>query len=114
MLFHVLLKISQNLLLFILILIVSTSEIGNDRFHNGPSIIMLQDELCVSFKASTPETESNFFDLAAESYTYKQIASMLGVHTELTMIKSQLLNIRVHSYMFSILGLTFRSIFCNV
>lgn len=32
----------------------------------------------------------------AENYTYSQIACALGVHTELAMIKAQLLNSRGH------------------
>jgi Zn-dependent peptidase ImmA (M78 family) len=88
--------------------IVCAHEIGHDRFHRGLGINMFQDEMCVSLKTSTPEIESNYFaaeflisddnflELAAEDYTYSQIACTLGVHTELAMIKAQLLNNRGH------------------
>lgn len=86
--------------------IVCAHDIGHDRFHRGLGINIFQDEMCVSLEASTPEIESNyfaaellipdgnFFELAAEKYTYNHIASVLGVHTELAMIKAQILNRR--------------------
>lgn len=69
---------------------------------------MFQDEICISLKTSTPEIQANYFaaeflitdynflELAAEDYTYSQIACTLGVHTELAMIKAQLLNSKGH------------------
>ena len=87
---------------------VCAHELGHDRFHKGLGTNMFQDEMCVSSKASTPEREANyfaaeflipdgdFFDLVAENYTYTQIASLLGVHTELAIIKAQILNNRGH------------------
>lgn len=88
--------------------IVCAHEIGHDRFHRGLGINMFQDEMCVSLKTSTPEIQANYFaaeflipdysflELAAEDYTYSQIACTIGVHTELAMIKAQLLNSRGH------------------
>ena len=88
--------------------IVCAHELGHDRFHRGLGINMFQDEMCVSLKTSTPEIQANYFaaeliipdekflDLVAEDYTYAQIACTLGVHTELAMIKAQLLNSRGH------------------
>lgn len=84
--------------------IVCAHEIGHDRFHRGLGINMFQDEFCVSLKKSLPEIESNFFaaeilipddsflNLAFENYTCSQIASNLGVHAELAIIKAQILN----------------------
>ncbi|KZL93940.1 ImmA/IrrE family metallo-endopeptidase [Clostridium magnum] len=86
--------------------VVCAHEIGHDRFHRGLGINMFQDKLCVSLKTSTPEiqanyfaaefliSDNNFFELASEKCTYDQIASLLGVHTELAMIKAQILNSR--------------------
>lgn len=88
--------------------IVCAHEIGHDRFHRGLGINMFQDELCVSLKTTTPEIEANYFaaeflisdtdmlELSTDSFTYNQIASTLGVHTELAMIKAQLLNSKGH------------------
>jgi Zn-dependent peptidase ImmA (M78 family) len=87
---------------------VCAHEIGHDRFHRGLGINMFQEELCVSLKTSTPEIEANYFaaeflmpdykflELADYDYTYAQIACTLGVHTELAMIKAQILNSRGH------------------
>ena len=89
--------------------IVCAHELGHDRFHRGHSIKMFQDELCVSLKTSKPEIEANYFaaellipddkflELVAEEYTYSQIACTLGVHTDLAIIKAQLLNNRGHN-----------------
>jgi Zn-dependent peptidase ImmA (M78 family) len=88
--------------------IVCAHEIGHDRFHRGLGINMFQEERCVSLKTSTPEIQANYFaaeflmeddkflELAAYDYTYIQIARSLGVHTELAMIKAQLLNSKGH------------------
>ena len=70
---------------------------------------MFQDDMCVSLKTSTPEIQANyfaaellisdssFFELSIYNYTYDQIGSELGVHSELAMIKAQLLNSRGHN-----------------
>lgn len=84
--------------------IVCTHEIGHDHFHRSLDINMFQDKLCVSIKAAIPEIEVNYYvakfliadndilELSADNITYSQITSTLGVHTELAMIKTQLLN----------------------
>jgi Zn-dependent peptidase ImmA (M78 family) len=88
--------------------IVCAHEIGHDRFHRGLGINMFRDEMCVSLKTSIAEMQANYFaaeflisdnsflDKVAENYTYAQIACTLGVHTELVMVKAQLLNSRGH------------------
>ena len=88
--------------------IVCAHEIGHDRFHRGLGINMFEEEMCVSLKTTTPEIQANYFaaellipddkflELLAYDYTYSQIACNLGVHTELVMIKAQLLNSRGH------------------
>ncbi|MGH4137759.1 ImmA/IrrE family metallo-endopeptidase [Clostridium sp.] len=88
--------------------IVCAHEIGHDRFHRGLKINMFQDEVCISLKSSIPEIQANYFaaellmpddtflELVAQDYTYSQIACALNVHTELTIIKAQLLNNRGH------------------
>ncbi|GAA0182133.1 ImmA/IrrE family metallo-endopeptidase [Clostridium sediminicola] len=90
--------------------IVCTHEIGHDRFHRNLGIKTFQDEMCVSLKTSTPEIEANYFtaeflitdndflELATNGYTYSQIACILNVHTELAMIKAQLLNSRGYNF----------------
>ena len=87
---------------------VCAHEIGHDRLHRGLGINLFQEELCVSLKTSKPEIESNylaaeillpddkFLELAAYDYTYAQIACTLGAHTELAIIKAQILNSRGH------------------
>ncbi|MGV8983886.1 ImmA/IrrE family metallo-endopeptidase, partial [Clostridium sp.] len=89
--------------------IVCAHEIGHDRFHRGLTINMFQDEACVSLKTSTPEIQANYFaaellmpddkflELVEQDYTYAQIACTLGVHTELALIKAQLLNSKGHN-----------------
>ena len=89
--------------------IVCAHEIGHDRFHRGLGINMFQDEMCVSLKTSTPEVEANYFaaellipdnrflELSVDNYTYDQIGGELGVHSELALIKAQLLNSRGHN-----------------
>lgn len=59
-------------------------------------------------KTTTPEIEANnfaaellisdndFLELATNDYTYEQIAKTLEVHTDLVLIKAQLLNGRGH------------------
>ncbi|MBU3145627.1 ImmA/IrrE family metallo-endopeptidase [Clostridium sp. CF012] len=88
--------------------IICAHEIGHDRFHRGLTINMFQDEMCVPLKTSIPEIQANYFaaellmsddkflELVAQDYTYSQIACTLGVHTELAIIKAQLLNSRGH------------------
>ena len=88
--------------------IVCAHEIGHDRFHRGLGINMFEEEMCVSLKTTTPEIQANYFaaellisddkflELLSYDYTYSQIACNLGVHTELVMIKAQLLNGRGH------------------
>ncbi len=88
--------------------IVCAHEIGHDRFHRGLGINMFQDELCISLMKANPEIEANYFaaefliadsdilELLTENYTYSQIGSVLGVHTELAMIKAQILNSKGH------------------
>ena len=65
--------------------------------------------MCVSLKTSTPEIEANYFaaellisgkrflELSFDNFTYYQIASDLGVHSELAMINAQMLNSRGHN-----------------
>ena len=89
--------------------IVCAHEIGHDRFHRGLKVNTFQDEMCVSLKNSTPEIEANyfaaellipdeqFFESLDEESTYNSLASKLGVHAELLMIKAQLLNSRGHN-----------------
>lgn len=48
------------------------------------------------FAAAFLIPDYNFLELSAEDYTYSQITCTIGVHTELAMIKTQLLNSRGH------------------
>ena len=69
---------------------------------------MFEEEMCISLKKTSPEIQENYFaaellipddkflELLAYDYTYSQIACTVGVHTELVMIKAQLLNSRGH------------------
>ncbi|MBZ9623304.1 hypothetical protein G9F71_010625 [Clostridium sp. FP2] len=41
--------------------------------------------------------DDKFLELVAQDYTYSQIACILGVHTELVLIKAQLLNRKGHN-----------------
>lgn len=88
--------------------IVCAHELGHDRFHRNLGINLFKDELCVSMKTYTPELEANYFaaelliydndflKLTTNGYTYEEIAKILEVHTELVLIKAQLLNGRGH------------------
>ncbi len=88
--------------------IVCAHEIGHDRFHRGLGIKTFQDEMCIPVKTANPEIEANYFaaeflisdadllDLLNKDYTYSQIASELEVHTELAVIKAQILNSKGH------------------
>ncbi|MBW9158801.1 ImmA/IrrE family metallo-endopeptidase [Clostridium tagluense] len=89
--------------------IICAHEIGHDRFHRGLGITMYQDETCISLKPSTIEIQANYFaaeflmpddkflELVAQDFTYSQIACTLGVHTDLAIIKAQLLNKKGHN-----------------
>lgn len=90
--------------------IVCAHEIGHDRFHRGLGTNMFRDEMCISYKTSTQEIEANrfaaellisdydFLRLASNDYTCNEMALELSVHSELIMIKAQILNSKGNNF----------------